>query len=207
MMKRECKKFNKCGCGSDCFDTNYDVSKDLCKSGKCKDAKIDFDKIVERAFYPREGHKKDSHQYRIPKEKYEEYEEKVKLLKTDILNANDFDEILKILTFGGENKAFDHIKNIGELTEYDIAFRIGKSLGKCPDKVYLHAGTREGAEKLKEAKIRAKSLLRKDLEEFDYLADAPICQIENFLCVCKDNPDKNSFECYKKWHANGGIGL
>lgn len=91
---------------------------------------------------------------------------------------------MKLLTFGSENKAFEHIKNIGELTEYDIAFRIGKSLGKCPDKVYLHAGTREGAEKLKEARIRAKSLLRGDLEEFDYLADTPICQIENFLCVC-----------------------
>lgn len=131
-------------------------------------------------------------------------------METEILNATNFDEILTLLTFNGKkdgkNEGYKHIKGIGELTEYDIAFRIGKCLGKCPDKVYLHAGTREGAEKLKGKKIKDKYLARKAFEEFEYLADAPICQIENFLCVCKDNPNKDSFECYKKHHINGGIG-
>lgn len=205
-MGKECKNFNKCVCKSICLDFSDDVGINLCKSGKCKNKDYDFEKIVDYAFYPREGRKKDPHQYRIQIEPYNCYEKKVKELKTEILNAKNFNEIFELLTFGGKNKRYEHINGIGELTEYDISFRIGKCLGKCPDKVYLHAGTREGAEKLKGKKIKDKYLVRKAFEEFEYLADAPICQIENFLCVCKDNPNKDSFECYKKHHINGGIG-
>ena len=52
------------------------------------------------------------------------------------------------------------IKGIGELTIYDTALRIGFYLDIYPDKVYLHAGTREGAKRLiGEDKVKNKKYL------------------------------------------------
>ncbi len=202
-MNKNCAKISKCSRGvKGCMDSG-DIGCDLCNSGKCANKDMDFEKIVDNAFYPEVGGKKDSHQYHIKKEPYEIYRERVKALKNEILNAKNFDEILELITF--DNKFYEHIKGIDGLTEYDIAFRIGRCLGKCPDKIYMHTGTKVGAEKLKSQKISAKYLSREDLAEYDYFADTPICQIENFLCVCKEHPDEESFKCYKELHAKGEI--
>lgn len=41
-----------------------------------------------------------------------------------------------------------HIRGLDELYFYDVALRIGAKRGKYPDKVYLHRGTKDGAENL-----------------------------------------------------------
>lgn len=204
-MDKVCKNINKCRRGTNCSGYISCIDLNLCKLGKCKDENINFDKIVRHAFYPIEGIKKDPHQYRIQDKPYKDYMKKVGALKREILNAENFDEILEIVTFNSKNKYHEHIWGIGELTEYDIAFRIGRGLGKCPDKVYMHSGTREGAKKLKKGKIKGKTLSRDELKEYEYFDNVPICLIENFLCVCKDNPNEDSFRCYIRLYTNKKI--
>ena len=72
------------------------------------------------------------------------------------------------------------IRGIGELAVYDIACRIGASLGLTPERVYLHAGTREGARALR---LKGASVHKADLpEEFAGLSPA---EIEDCLCIYK----------------------
>jgi hypothetical protein len=56
----------------------------------------------------------------------------------DLLKARTFDEIVKIVSECKE-------RGFGELSIYDTALRIGSYLNIEPDKVYLHAGARQGA--------------------------------------------------------------
>ena len=203
-MNNKCDKLEKCKKACSFKNIRYvgictDIS--LCQLGNCTVNDSDFKKIVEKAFYPRDNKKKDPHQYRIKDKSYKKYFRRIKKLKSEIMQANDFDEILDIITFKDRN----HIDGIGELTEYDIAFRIGKHLGKCPDKLYLHAGTKEGFEKAIEIKKLNKKykkrVERKDITEvMSFLQNVPMCQIENFLCVCKDAPSRKNFMCYKELH-------
>lgn len=90
------------------------------------------------------------------------------------------------------------IKGIGELSIYDTATLIGCPKGVYPTKVYLHAGTAEGARTLGiEGKVVDKSEFVKVCPDFNVLT--PI-QIEDFLCIYKShlqgNPkDINSICC------------
>jgi hypothetical protein len=45
-------------------------------------------------------------------------------------------------------RATKPIKGLGELYAYDTAYFIGAHLDLTPEKVYLHAGTRKGAQAL-----------------------------------------------------------
>ena len=72
------------------------------------------------------------------------------------------------------------IHGIGELAVYDIACRIGASLGLAPEHVYLHAGTRKGARALG---LRGTTVHKNDLPpEFHRLSPA---EIEDCLCIYK----------------------
>ena len=72
------------------------------------------------------------------------------------------------------------MRGIGELAVYDIACRIGAFLGFRPDRVYLHAGTREGARALG---LRGASVRKIDLPgAFGCLSPA---EIEDCLCIYK----------------------
>ena len=72
------------------------------------------------------------------------------------------------------------IHRIGELAVYDIACRIGAFLGLSPDRVYLHAGTREGARALG---LRGATVHKNRLPpEFRRLSPA---EIEDCLCIYK----------------------
>lgn len=75
------------------------------------------------------------------------------------------------------------ILGIGELAVYDIATRVGAFLGLAPDKVYLHAGTAEGARVFG---VRSKPWLPVEREVFPKpLANLPAADIENLLCIYK----------------------
>ena len=70
------------------------------------------------------------------------------------------------------------IHGIGELAVYDIACRIGAFLGLSPERVYLHAGTREGARALG---LRGASVRKMDLPRaFGRLSPG---EIEDCLCI------------------------
>ena len=75
------------------------------------------------------------------------------------------------------------VPGIGPVTIYDTAQRIGYRLGLAPDRVYLHAGTREGARKLG-LDTSHEYLLPEELP-FPLQKLAP-ADVEDFLCRYKD---------------------
>jgi hypothetical protein len=73
------------------------------------------------------------------------------------------------------------VPGLGELYCYDVAFRIGAHLGLFPDRVFLHAGTREGAERLLGRRLRRVESV--DLSELpDMLWGWEPWKVENILC-------------------------
>ena len=102
-------------------------------------------------------------------------------------SAVSFDDVYNIVKSS-------RVAGFGELSIYDAAVRISAYLGYKPDKVFLHAGARKGAESLEE-----KGLLPDDssVEETLLISDFPTpiqkldaLQIENFLCSFKINITK-----------------
>jgi hypothetical protein len=79
-------------------------------------------------------------------------------------------------------KTVSRIPDLGELYYYDTALHIGAKLGLMPVKVYLHAGTKDGARRLK-LSCRNKTI------DFDQLPIELRClapyEIEDFLCIFK----------------------
>ena len=125
------------------------------------------------------NNKTHPHQWRVDKAALLDYS-KILLDNFDIIQKQtDFDSMYKLL------KSLK-IKGIGELTIYDIADRICYYKNIEPKKIYLHAGTRKGLEKLLNKKITFPTIQKEDLsKEF---VDFSIRDIENFLCyISKSN--------------------
>jgi hypothetical protein len=87
--------------------------------------------------------KRHPHQYRIPLSVLREAERNLQTVSASLRGCATFDELFQLVQSetGG-------IYGIGELTIYDITTRLGAFLGLEPERVYLHAGTREGARHL-----------------------------------------------------------
>lgn len=148
---------------------------------------MNFDDIVNQAIF-NDG-KKYKHQYRIPTKILKEYETNILRLKDTIVRCQDFDNILKSVSSVA-------IKGIGDLTKYDVAFRMGCAFGIFPDKVYLHAGTKVGAIKLGLVKkySRKQYLTLDDMP--DWLKNVEPYQIEDFLCIYKKEPTQSNLNEY-----------
>ncbi len=107
---------------------------------------------------------------------------KVQARKQDILKAKHFDDLIKIINE-------DKIIGFGELAIYDAAVRISAYLTIKPDKVYLHAGTRDGMKALEEHNLvpqgasSAPTVSVDDLPE--PLKELHPSETENFLCIYK----------------------
>ena len=135
------------------------------------------------------------HQWRVHHSAMNNILEKLNGQKERIASARDFEELYKIIE---ENR----VPDIGDLTIYDIAVRIGylqtpKVLPQ--DFVYIHAGAKEGAMALYRCGlIKTKPSAIMKLQDFEVLAllkDIDKKQhhipefatysmiIENFLCV------------------------
>ena len=101
----------------------------------------------------------------------------------DILKARSFDEIYQIVT---DCK----VKGFGELSIYDTALRISSHLNIEPDKVYLHAGSRKGAELLEQkGYIEVGSSKKKFLKIEDLpkpLQNQKADDTQHFFCSMKD---------------------
>ena len=127
----------------------------------------------------REG-KRHSHQYRLVREDLMNFDEKVLLIKEKLLKAEDFHVLYKFLKNLEVNSS-----GIGEMLTYDAAERIGQYLKLYPKKVYLHAGTRVGAETLL-GKINAEYINKEQLPEPLGNSTLSCSQIEDILCMYHD---------------------
>lgn len=118
------------------------------------------------------------HQYRIVKSQLGIYLAKCLNIISEFKRVKSFDELYKLVIS-------INVDNIGKLTKYDIATRIGAYLKLEIKKVYLHAGTRKGAKKLL-GKITKSFLLKSDLPEPFQTSKLSYGDIENILCIYKD---------------------
>ena len=134
-------------------------------------------KAVETAALSRRKNgKKHEHQRRIANGVLQDAA--ATLIKVDFSSVCNFEELHQTI----EN-SIGSIKGIGELAVYDISCRIGTFLHLSPDAVYIHCGTREGAEALLGRRVVADKLEKCELpKEFDRLSPA---EIENCLCIYK----------------------
>lgn len=136
--------------------------------------------------------KKSDHQQLIKPNLLEDFSKvifkEINLLK----NSSDFDDIYITIS-----KLASTISGIGELTVYDASLKIGSYLSLYPEKVFLHAGAKEGANYLRElgllkrtvntknSNLKARMQFKSDFPEyFDMLTP---WQLENFLCCKRDN--------------------
>jgi hypothetical protein len=117
--------------------------------------------------------RKHCHQYLIPPALLDEAERRLQRIAPDLVQAKDFTALHGLV----ERKA-GSIHGIGELTVYDIAHRVGMYLGKVPEFVYLHRGTKKGAAVLS---FRGKVLDPRLLPSAFSLLTA--AEIEDCLCI------------------------
>jgi len=124
-----------------------------------------------------ETNRKNRHQNRIKAIILREFGENLISIVSDLNNAKDFETLINFIY----NRK---IKGIGKLAVYDIALRIGYYLKKYPDEVYLHAGTRVGAEIILGKKIIEKSIKKEELTKiYPALERLNCAELEVFLCV------------------------
>lgn len=92
--------------------------------------------------------------------------------------AKDFHSLLEIIT-----ELILPIRGVGELYCYDTALKLGSFLRLFPEYIYLHSGTRTGAQKMN-LDYKKKYLLMNEIpKELQKLSPY---ELEDFLCIYKD---------------------
>ena len=122
----------------------------------CKNQEKLEDAIVYAALAENHLGKRNNHQKRRKKINLEKFAANLVDKKSEIQRANSFDELLIIV----ENCK---ISGIGPLTCYDTTQRIGAKIKLFPEHIYLHAGTKIGAEKLFGKRLKVKFIDKTDL--------------------------------------------
>jgi len=135
-------------------------------------------KAIRRAgLAQRPDGKRYNHQRRIPGATLRHVE--VRLQRAGLDRATTFDRLHRMVA-----ECIESIHGIGALMIYDTALRIGAKLGLAPERVYLHAGTREGARALR-LDWRAGVL---DVSAFPLpLRELEPNEIEDCLCIFADD--------------------
>lgn len=112
-------------------------------------------------------------------------EMKTRILKriSDLVKAESFDELLSIIES-------EKVKGFGELAIYDTAMRIASFMQLEPDKVYLHAGTRQGIKKLEDRGLVPAGSSKEKAVPVDHLPE-PLqklraAEAEHLFCWAKD---------------------
>jgi hypothetical protein len=121
--------------------------------------------------------KRHPHQYRVPRAALAESCDRLLLNLLQLRRAQDFDELFDLV-----GQIIGPIPGIGQLTIYDTALRLGARFGLSPDRVYLHAGTREGAHALGFSANR-ESVEKDELPPALTVLSAR--ELEDFLCIYK----------------------
>ncbi len=147
---------------------------------ECKGIKDIDAKIKHAALSRTKENKKHRHQWRLSDDDLAEFSKQLlkKNAKARIINAKSFDDLLKVV-------AGCKVKGVGPLAIYDVALRLGYDR-LLPGKIHLHAGTRVGAKNLFGADyVRGKGVLERT--DFPKPFQGLECwELENLLCVCKD---------------------
>lgn len=155
-----------------------------------------YEMCIQYAFYDKNG-RKYSHQRRIPKNKLDIYKNKILLLENEVKKCNDFESLYDLFF---NNKT----AGIGILTVYDISLRVGQNHGIYPDKVYLHAGTREGAlysGLIKKYDKRNKLTMSEVSAKHSWLKDVQPYLIEDFLCIYKKCVSRKNLQKYLEFNG------
>jgi hypothetical protein len=99
--------------------------------------------------------------------------------QTELKRCQSFDELYqKIKTL------LKNISKLGPMYVYDVALRLGSSLGLPPEKVYLQRGAMQGAKILLGQVAKGKSVLEKNDFPVELQCLEPV-EIEDFLCIFK----------------------
>lgn len=125
--------------------------------------------------------KRHPHQYRRSKSTLEKFANLLIGERTKIRKVTSFHDLLEVVKSC-------KVKDIGPLTFYDTATRIGAYLKIYPEKIYLHIGTRLGAEKLLNRRIKSESLERTELPAVFQDPRISCADIEDILCHMKNGP-------------------
>ncbi len=123
--------------------------------------------------------KRFSHQRRLKKVHLEEAKQALLANSRAIAQSGNFDDLFALI-----EKVVGPISGIGELYVYDTSLRVGAKLGLLPNRVYLHAGTRRGAEALGfDGKTRTldKSLFPREFQQLE------AHEIEDVLCIFEED--------------------
>lgn len=120
--------------------------------------------------------KRHNHQSRIPMETLRAFANRLSNAQNErsMMKCRTFHDLLLLM----ETCA---LPGIGPVTQYDVASRLGPFLGLAPERVYLHAGVRQGAEAMG---LRTKGkmwLMREELPQ--ELASLTADDCEDFFCV------------------------
>ncbi|MCL4549834.1 MAG: hypothetical protein M1495_14840 [Bacteroidetes bacterium] len=101
---------------------------------------------------------------------------------TKLKKVNDFHSLFEIVT-----DLLLPIKGVGELYYYDTTLKLGSYLRLFPEYIYLHSGTRTGAQKMN-LPFKKKYLLKHEIPmELQKLLPY---EVEDFLCIYKDSFNK-----------------
>jgi hypothetical protein len=136
----------------------------------------DLDAIEKAALALQPDGRRHPHQRRIPGQVLNAAARQ--LGRADVHSTGSFAELHNLV-----EQTIGDVHGIGPLTVYDTAQRIGAYLDLYPERVYLHAGTREGAGALGLDHRRA-ALEMQELPEA--LRELEPCEVEDVLCIYKE---------------------
>jgi hypothetical protein len=123
--------------------------------------------------------KKNKHQWRLKTIDLEKFAVQLVDKATEVGKSTSFDELLATI-----ERFKTH--GIGSLAVYDTAERIGAYMNIFPEKIYLHAGVKVGAEKIVGKRLQKKYLLKEEMPSIFQQADLHCGAIEDILCMYKD---------------------
>jgi hypothetical protein len=99
--------------------------------------------VTRAALAQLEDGKRHPHQYRITRAALRKSCKLLLASLPELRAAATFDDLFKLV-----HDLIRPISGIGELAVYDTAIRVGARFGREPEKVYVHAGTRDGVRAL-----------------------------------------------------------
>ena len=139
----------------------------------------DIRSAIENAALARDRRgKRYSHQRRLNKDVLAGARSILLSNQRAIESVKDFDELISLVTL-----LLKPLYGTGDLYVYDTSLRMGAKLGLLPEKIYLHAGTRDGAEALgisSEEDVIDPNRLPEEFQELEPY------EIEDVLCIYKD---------------------
>ncbi|MEM6684875.1 MAG: hypothetical protein AAF617_03680 [Bacteroidota bacterium] len=154
--------------------------------------------IYEAATARNHEGKKNKHQWRLKNIDLEKFAVQLVDKADEIRKCTSFDELLdKVQRY--------KINGIGILTVYDTAERIGAYLDVYPDKIYLHAGVKVGAEKVLGMPLNKEFIHKEDLPEAFQQPDLHCGAIEDILCMYKDSFDDENESFIPKFFPHSGF--